>query len=390
MSDERSITVQKNGQYELSKYWPDHTRERSSRFRRLFPELGLAKAMRARIEHAIVLDTWRELRRELTEGPPPDLTLSEFAPVFMAHVSTKNRRPDFHQEELDRKPDGILAVLGDLRLRELTRADAVRYRDRRVKSVSPATANRGIAVLRYLLTYAVERGTLAAHPLPRFRAFPEERRALRVMTIEEERAFVVALLDIDMVVGIYAGVMGEAGLRPTEADRLEWPHLDVGSRILTIDRSKGKRARYVPLSDFAVELLGQASRVRGTRRMFIRLETLQPIGDVRAPFAKAQRRTGLDWVHPEDFRHFRATQWVRLGVDLKTIQELLGHRDIHTTMRYAHFAPGHAARSIVEAQRSEAESLRQLMLGFPVVQENGRRQEVGELERLYALATATR
>ena len=40
-----------------------------------------------------------------------------------------------------------------------------------------------------------------------------------------------------------------------------------------------------------------------------------------------------------DLRHFRATLWVKLGVDLVTVKELLGNADIQTTMRYAHFAP---------------------------------------------------
>jgi integrase len=67
----------------------------------------------------------------------------------------------------------------------------------------------------------------------------------------------------------------------------------------------------------------------------------------------ARKKAKLEWVGFHDFRHFRATQWVRLGVDLKTVQEYLGHQDIHTTMRYAHFAPDHAARSVIEAQRRE-------------------------------------
>ena len=65
----------------------------------------------------------------------------------------------------------------------------------------------------------------------------------------------------------------------------------------------------------------------------------------------------MEWVGFHDFRHFRATQWVRRGIDLRTVQELLGHRDLNTTNRYAHFAPTHATRSILEAQRLEAAEL---------------------------------
>jgi site-specific recombinase XerD len=56
-----------------------------------------------------------------------------------------------------------------------------------------------------------------------------------------------------------------------------------------------------------------------------------------------------------DLRHFRATQWVVRGVDLRTVKELLGYADIQTTMRYAHFAASHAMQSVREAQKSEIE-----------------------------------
>ena len=93
-------------------------------------------------------------------------------------------------------------------------------------------------------------------------------------------------------------------------------------------------------------------RVINCPYVFIQLEKGDRWRDPRGPFKKGQGQ-GLEWVEFHDLRHFRATQWVKHGVDLATVKELLGHADIQTTMRYAHFAPSHAKRSILEAQRIE-------------------------------------
>jgi len=65
----------------------------------------------------------------------------------------------------------------------------------------------------------------------------------------------------------------------------------------------------------------------------------------------------MEWVSFHDLRHFRATQWVH-GVDLRTVQELLGHADIQTTMRYAHFAQSHAIRSIHDVEEVKIRQLK--------------------------------
>ncbi len=47
-----------------------------------------------------------------------------------------------------------------------------------------------------------------------------------------------------------------------------------------------------------------------------------------------------------DLRHTFGSHLVMKGVDLKTVQELLGHHDIKMTMRYAHLAPEHKKQAI--------------------------------------------
>jgi integrase len=387
--NDRSIRRLSSGRWEVSKYWPDHTPERSSRFRRSYPTADQAKAMRARIENAIVSGTWKDLRRELVEAPPPDYTLREFSEIFMTEMRKQNRRSDFHYEELYRETDGILAVLGNIRLKEFRRQDAMHYKTIRNESVSGATVNRGLAVLSRMLTHAIECGLIENHPMTKFRRYKEEPAAVRAMTLDEERSFVAALLDIDEVVGLYAGVMGETALRPSEALRLTWDYVDLDCRQLAVTFTKGKRPRYIDLSPFCMELLGKCMRVEKYPNVFIRPDTFTPLKDARDAFRKAQKVTGLDWVHEGDFRDFRATQWVKDGVDLRVVKEALGHADIHTTMRYAHFDVKHAQRTIAEAWAQEEITLRTLMFAFRK-KEAGRTEEILELEQLHALEPGKR
>lgn len=374
--------LERRGRLELSKYWPDGTR-----FRRPFPNVTLARQMRARIDAAIAMGTWRQLKAELSlekpAAPAKDLTLRDYAPLFLAEMRRKNRRPDFHEIQIR----NILPVLGDLRLKDVTRADALRYRASRPTDLKPGTINRGVAVLRSLLSYAVE-DRLIPPPNPLFGLddYEEAERDLLVMTVPQERTMVAALLDIDLAVGVYAGFMGETAVRTEEGLRLTWRAVDLEARIVTIPAAiaKTKKTRHIPLSDFGRDLVGMLPRVTDDPHLFIRVSTLKPVKDTRGAFRKARERTGLE-VYPEHFRHFRITQWMSQGIDPRTVLQLAGHQDIHTTMRYAHFAPSHAARRILEAQREESGNLRQLMFAFQSGVGPKQDQPVDERERLYTL-----
>src|SRR5690242_2868196 len=63
---------------QLSKYWPDGTR-----YRRFAPNPTVAKKVEARIDESIAMGTWRELKAELSKGPDDDLTIRQFADVYL-------------------------------------------------------------------------------------------------------------------------------------------------------------------------------------------------------------------------------------------------------------------------------------------------------------------
>jgi integrase len=68
---------------------------------------------------------------------------------------------------------------------------------------------------------------------------------------------------------------------------------------------------------------------------------------------RGKKKGRLEWVGFHDFRHFRATQWIMRGVDIRSVQGLLGHSNIQTTERYVKFVGTHASKAVIEPQRLE-------------------------------------
>lgn len=64
-------------------------------------------------------------------------------------------------------------------------------------------------------------------------------------------------------------------------------------------------------------------------------------GNVRKAFEGARKRAGIVDFRFHDLRHTFASHLVMAGVDLKTVQELLGHKSFEMTLRYAHLSPEH-------------------------------------------------
>ena len=273
----------------------------------------------------------------------------------MKYCHVKNRRPDFKEQALV----SILRIVGYLRIKDFTRAHGYQFLQKRSKEVSAATTNRGIAVIKNMLSYALDQGLIDIHPLLRFSLLPEPKKALRVMTLEEERSLVESVAREDLTIGAYVALLGETALRKSEGLRLQWPHINLRDRLLTVEwPTKSGKIRHVPLTQYALGWLAQLDRVVGVPHVFLKPDRT-PWRNPKETFAKGRKSVGLEWVGFHDLRHFRATQWVRHGVDLRTVQELLGHADIQTTMRYAHFAQSHAIRSIHDIEEIENRQLKE-------------------------------
>jgi len=72
----------------------------------------------------------------------------------------------------------------------------------------------------------------------------------------------------------------------------------------------------------------------------------KPYVDIRKGFKAALRRTGIKNFRFHDLRHTFASYLVMGGIDLKTVQELLGHKSFEMTLRYAHLSSDHKKAAI--------------------------------------------
>jgi site-specific recombinase XerD len=151
-----------------------------------------------------------------------------------------------------------------------------------------------------------------------------------------------------------------AGLRITETVALKAEHVDSARMLLHVEQGKGQKARLVPLSEV---LLGQLrtywrhSRpmVRGSRWLFPGATPEKPIDVtvIQKACQHARAKAGITkHATPHTLRHCYATHSLEAGVDLRTVQALLGHSQLSTTAIYTH-----VQRKLVTATRSPLDAI---------------------------------
>ena len=129
------------------------------------------------------------------------------------------------------------------------------------------------------------------------------------------------------------------GLRQGSQYSLTWEMVDWEFRMLHIPRSKNEEPLHVPLNEEALAALRVArARGDGTGRVFRSEETGKPLGGPKHWFPAAVREARISDFHWHDLRHDFATRLRRSGVALEDIADLLGHKTLLMTKRYAHIS----------------------------------------------------
>lgn len=215
----------------------------------------------------------------------------------------------------------------------------------RVRNLTPATVAVRLAALRFLFVAVLKRHwTVDDTPYPKRPA-----KLPTVLTQEEVARMIDAALTAlhrALLMLLYA-----TGLRRAEAAHLKISDIDSKRMVIHVVGGKGRKDRDVMLSPKLLEALRdywRSLKHKPETWLFpghcTREQSEHPISDKVIWYAceQAAKRAGIDKpVHPHTLRHSFATHLLEAGVDLRTIQLLLGHSDLKATTVYLHLSHRH-------------------------------------------------
>ncbi len=276
--------------------------------------------------------------------------------AFTRFFQAKSRKRSLAQDE--RLAEHLKAHFGpSTRLRDITANKIAQYKEQRLAAgsvrrkdehgrpapLSAASINRPLALLRHLLRLARDEwGVLRDVPTVRLEREPEGR--LRWLESDEEARLLAEcaksqnphLLDI-VIVAL------ETGMRQAEIMGLTWDRVDLSRGVFRLEQTKGGRRREVPMRQRVYDLLAAKPEPRTGR--------LWPIDFPRAAWEHAVAEAKIESLSFHDLRHSFASWFVMRGGQLQALQQILGHRSLTMTTRYAHLSQDHLRSEMAKTER---------------------------------------
>jgi integrase/recombinase XerD len=212
------------------------------------------------------------------------------------------------------------------------------------RKLAVRTVVQQVAAIRFLYCKTLKRRDMKEDlPYPR----NYRRRLPVVLSVEEAMRLIQAARNLfhqAMLMTLYS-----CGLRRSELCQLKVSNIDSQRMMIRIEQGKGGVDREVPLSPKLLAVLRRYWRwMRPKTYLFPGTENGwradKPITSkmVYAAVQFAAKRAGIEkHISPHTLRHSYATHQLEAGVELKTLQVLLGHEDLATTSLYLHLSKKH-------------------------------------------------
>lgn len=270
-----------------------------------------------------------------------NLTFRELSEKYI-ELYLKPNRPNWHTPE-SFAIKSLNETFGNKRLAEITPMDIEQFRLNRLQSVGKSTVNKNVAILRAMFNKAIEWKLFEGkNPVSGIKFYKLENKRLRYLEKEEINRL------INSCEGYLKDIVEFAintGMRRGEIFGLKWRDIDWKNGIIYLLRTKNGEKREVPVNGTVRNILIRVKRNPDSAYIFTSFDG-KPFVDIKKSFHTALLRANIQDFRFHDLRHTFASQLAMGGVDLLTIKELLGHKNIEMTLRYSHLSCDHKKRAV--------------------------------------------
>ncbi|MFH1772992.1 MAG: site-specific integrase [Patescibacteria group bacterium] len=290
------------------------------------------------------------LRRKLARGESIEeekkeeiCSFKDFTEKWLLNYVNGRNKPSEQRQKKIILNVHLIPFFGKMPIDKISSLKIEEYKSAKMKQgLANKTINNQLAVLGKCLHTAEEWEILKK--APKIKLFKVPPQKFDFLSINESQQLLNSAKGIwrEMIL-----IALKTGLRLGEITALDWSDVNIGNKLLTVRRSlvrnimvspKSNKIRYVPLTDEVCRSLNMRVQKKG---FLFTDDNGQPLKAecVRRTLHRICGQADLRIVGWHTLRHTFASHLAEAGASIKAIQELLGHSDIKTTMRYAHLSP---------------------------------------------------
>ena len=313
----------------------------------------------------------KDLMESAPEPPKSPIPLYAYSAAYIERKSALKAIQPATATDYRKSINGWKPYLEDMALSEVTPRAIEDALTAMLEDASAQTVLKRYVALKMVLEHAVKTHELAENPMehvPRPRPMPSTPNALLGEDLQRLKERLPSLPMKPWVVGValclYAGLRAEeaCGLQPADIDldgRVGWVRRAIGYARGGdyVAPPKNRKPRDFPICRPLAEMLERWMQVRPDSPWLLSTDgsmpTVRQIGSKWSMLCEVEDYRGQDGRKPtlHDLRHTFATQCVKAGMDIKTLQSILGHSSAAITLDvYASADAGakQAASSIIE------------------------------------------
>lgn len=138
----------------------------------------------------------------------------------------------------------------------------------------------------------------------------------------------------------------QTGMRRGELLNLQWGDIDLMTNQIMLTKTKTDEPRQIPMTKQVKEILMSRWNAQPKDSFVFTNAKGQPYKNLRNDFNRAVGEAGIENFRFHDLRHCFATSLLASGVNLVAVQQLLGHKNIKTTMIYTHLMPAYKQEAV--------------------------------------------